>query len=130
MIYGEPLDSILNFLSSIFLLPAEWLGFPQVIFFLIIPLVGLIILWSTFLNNFLKIFKSSTVNYGIAVIISLFSTPFIRIFTPTYIIGLAVGGSFIFYGGIKTWKMIVSIILFFVTILAYPSILSIIGLKY
>lgn len=123
----ELLQNIFNFLSGTFGLPVEWLGFPQIIFFLVIPLAGLIILWSTFLNHFLRIFKSSTVNHGIAIILSLLSTIFIRIFTPTYIMGIAVGGSFIFYGQIKLWKMIVSLVLFLVTIFVYPGILSVVG---
>jgi len=118
------LQSIFNFLSGTFGLPAEWLGFPQIIFFLIVPLAGLILLWSTFLNHFLRIFKSSTVNYGIAIVLSLISTPLIRIFSPTYIMGIAVGGSIIFYSQFKLWKIIAALILFFITIFVYPSILT------
>jgi len=130
MVYGEPLDTILNIFSSTFLLPISWLGFPQVIFLFIIPLIGLIALWATFLTKFLRIFKSSGANVGIAVIIGLVSTPLIRVFTPTYVIALAVGGSFIFYGEMKAWKMIVAGILVFISIYFYPIILKMVGLGY
>jgi len=130
MAYGEPLDSILNLLSSIFILPTYWFGFPQVIFFFIIPLIGLISLWTILLTRFLRIFQSSGANFGIAVILSLLSTPLIRVFTPTYIMAITVGASFIFYGEVKAWKMIAALILFLIMIFIYPKILEIVELSY
>lgn len=127
--YGEPVDSILNFLSSVFGLPFQWFGFPQIIFFFIIPLVALIFLW-VFLLNKLNIFKNSTVNFVLGTIVALVSTIFIRISTPPVIVALSVGSCLFLSGRLNLWRIIGTAALFAITFFLYTSILGSLSLTY
>jgi len=106
---ADPFYEAMYFFSRTFGVPMEIFRWPYVLFYFIIPLIGLIYLWYTFLDKKLRIFRSSsTANFGIAVILSFVSCPIIVVGSP-FILAVAAGGSVLLREKITLRRIVIGI---------------------
>lgn len=122
----------IQFLVGTFKLPADIFTWPNVVFHLIIPMIASVAIWYTLLHRGLKIIHHSGVNFGLAIIFSIFMIPFVYII-PTQIFILVAAEIFILMGGITSWKKIVAAVIVGVVIIwGYPYLVTLLesGLNY
>jgi len=127
MAYGDPFTQAFQFLSQTFNLPSSWFSFPNIIFYFIIPIIGLTTLYYMIINKKLRIFHSGVICFVIALMMAFLSSFIIVIFTPTVVAALAFGATVLFWGYSFGWKKIILAIVIVVTILFfYPSLMSLV----
>jgi hypothetical protein len=118
------LQPVTDFLSGTFGIPADWFAGPQVIPFFIIPMITLVIFWYVFLNDKLRVFKNSFINFVLALAISLMSSSMLAALTPVYVVAASVGGIFLVMGNITFFRIILTAIIVFAVIFSYPLLMS------
>lgn len=102
----------------------EWFSFPSIIFYFIIPLISLVILWYKLLQEKLRIFRRSGINFGIAIIISFFSSFIIRLFGPGWVTAVGVGGTILVMGRLTFIRMILTFVTAIIVSYFYGIVLS------
>jgi hypothetical protein len=125
MAYGDPFTQAFQFLSQTFNLPSSWFSFPNIIFYFIIPLIGLTTLYYMIINKKLRIFHSGGICFVIALIMAFLSSFLIGIFSPTLITALTFGAAVLFWGyGFGLKKIILAIAIVVIIFFFYPSLMS------
>jgi len=127
MVYGEPLDSILNFLSGFFHLPVEWLNFPAIIFYLFVPLIALTAMWYTFLHEKLRLFHSTGASLGISIVISMLSIWLVAAFGPVFATSTAIGITILVMGRFTFKRIIIAIAIMIVLFYVLSPIFGMFG---
>jgi len=124
---NDPIYQFELFLSNTFGLPLKWFEFPSVILYVFIPAAALALAWYILLYKRIHIFKSATASGGIAITLSLLSTPVIAVFGPGFTTAIAIGASVLVMGHLDFFRVVASILVGIAIGIAYPILLELIS---
>lgn len=119
-------QTVFDFLSTSFNLPAEWFASPvSLVFYIIIPIVSMAILWSVVLNNKIRIFNNEAANIGIGIMIAVTNIPILNSVSPALVAAIGIGGSIGLSGETMRWAWIGGGIMVAILILSfYPAVVA------
>ncbi len=120
-------EQAMNFMSSTFGLPPEWFNGLPFVFYFLIPILGLIFLWYTFLQKRLGIFRGKdSINFMLAVLISLMSSFVIKMLTPTFTLAIAIGAGVLLWGRFSLKRIIAGLVLAWMFTFFYPYLIDVV----
>jgi len=120
---ADYIDVAMQFLTGTFKLPEDIFTWPKVLFNLIIPMIALIIIWYSLLHKGVRILHSSGINFGLAILFSIFMIPFVYSMASFLLIG-AILGYFLLGGNLTISKVAIAIILGALVFFGYPILVS------
>lgn len=118
---------VMQFLTKTFNIPSDVFTWPNVLFNLIIPMVASIIIWYTILHKRVRILHSSGINFGLAVLFSIFMLPFINFIPASFLLIIAIVAYFLLGGNLTLKKMIFAVGLGALVFFGYPILVNLIS---